>query len=184
MMSEMNQGMNPCMNPRMNPDTAPAMGREAAYDMAAPMNQGMAPNMRQGMAPPMNQRMVPPMNQGMVAPMNQGMAAPMNQGMVAPMNQGMGCGMNPGMGCGQTAQSKSQLMKQINEASFAMDDVTLFLDTHPDNMEALQYYKNVAAMRRNAMAAYQQQYGPLMIDQVTGNGWTWETEIWPWEGGC
>lgn len=81
-------------------------------------------------------------------------------------------------------QSKCQLMKQINEASFAMDDVLLFLDTHPNNMEALQYYKTVTAMRKNAMAAYQRQYGPLMVEDVTGNSWSWVTEKWPWEGGC
>ena len=81
-------------------------------------------------------------------------------------------------------QSKGQLMKQINEASFAMDDVLLFLDTHPNNREALQYYKSVSAMRRNAMAAYQSQFGPLMVDDVTGNSWSWVTEKWPWEGGC
>lgn len=85
---------------------------------------------------------------------------------------------------GASMQTKDQLMRQINEASFAMDDVLLFLDTHPNNMEALQYYRNVSAMRKNALAAYQSQFGPLLVDDVTGNSWTWVTEKWPWEGGC
>ena len=36
--------------------------------------------------------------------------------------------------------SKEKLMDIITKASFAMDDVKLFLDTHPNCMEALEYY--------------------------------------------
>ena len=64
---------------------------------------------------------------------------------------------------------KHSLMQQINEASFAMDDVLLFLDTHTNDAAAMQYYKNVVAMRKNAMEAYERQFGPLMVDGVNGN---------------
>ncbi len=96
---------------------------------------------------------------------------------------GMNFGTAPGM-MQNVQPAQVALMKQINEASFAMDDVLLFLDTHPTNTEALAYYKNVAAMRRSAIAAYERQFGPLLVDNVQGNTWTWETEFCPWEGGC
>lgn len=79
---------------------------------------------------------------------------------------------------------RASLMNQIDEASFAMDDVALFLDTHPNDMAAMQYYQNVVAMRKNAVDAYERQFGPLMIDSVNGQNWDWVTEKWPWEGGC
>lgn len=79
---------------------------------------------------------------------------------------------------------KSMLMKQINEASFAIDDVLLFLDTHPKNASAMQYYQNVVSMRKKALDAYQSQFGPLLVDDVTGSDWSWINEPWPWEGGC
>lgn len=79
---------------------------------------------------------------------------------------------------------RASLMNQINEASFAVDDVALFLDTHPNDMAAMQYYQNVVAMRKNAIDAYERQFGPLMIDSVNGQTWDWVTEKWPWEGGC
>ena len=80
--------------------------------------------------------------------------------------------------------TKASLMQQIDEASFAMDDVALFLDTHPNDTAAMQYYKNVVTMRKNAMDAYESQFGPLMIENVNGCSWDWVTEKWPWEGGC
>lgn len=102
--------------------------------------------------------------------------------------------MQPGMnGCGQrrnggwpgmSGATRQSLMKQINEASFAMDEAVLFLDTHPDNFDALRYYRNAVSMRKEALDAYKRQFGPLLVDDVTGNTWDWVTEKWPWEGGC
>ena len=36
--------------------------------------------------------------------------------------------------------NESMIMKQLNEGSFAMDDVLLYLDTHPNDRDALNYY--------------------------------------------
>ena len=80
--------------------------------------------------------------------------------------------------------SKQALMNQINETSFAIDEVLLFLDTHPNDMAALDYYRNAVAVRRQAMDIYQSQFGPLMADGVYGNRWNWINDPWPWEGGC
>ena len=80
--------------------------------------------------------------------------------------------------------SKQALMNQINESGFALDDVILFLDTHPNDAAAMDYYRNVVAMKRQAMDLYQRQYGPLVIDSVYGNRWDWINDPWPWEGGC
>lgn len=77
-----------------------------------------------------------------------------------------------------------QLMDMIDQTSFAVDEILLYLDTHPCDQNALNYYHYVAEARKNAMAAYQAGYGPLMADQVTSdNYWTWVQGKWPWEGG-
>ena len=80
--------------------------------------------------------------------------------------------------------SHEALMKQINEASFAVDEAVLFLDTHPENQDALRYYQAVRDMRNQAIAAYESQFGPLRYADVTSSSWDWVTEKWPWEGGC
>lgn len=83
-----------------------------------------------------------------------------------------------------TVQDKELLMRQIMEAGFAMDDVALFLDTHPENQDALRYYKAVRDMRDQSMAAYERRFGPLRYTDVTSMSWNWVTEKWPWVGGC
>lgn len=77
------------------------------------------------------------------------------------------------------------LLQTIYQAGFAMDDVNLFLDTHPCDRDALNYYHYVAKLRRDAMNAYKAQCGPLMMDQVeVCDYWNWVNNKWPWEGGC
>ncbi|WP_287714234.1 spore coat protein CotJB [Blautia sp.] len=36
-------------------------------------------------------------------------------------------------------RSKSQLMQLINEVSFAVNDMNLYLDTHPDDKSAMEF---------------------------------------------
>lgn len=77
----------------------------------------------------------------------------------------------------------NMLMQRIYETGFAMDDIVLYLDTHPCDQEAIRYYHYVTDMRREAMAAYECQFGPLMADAVKDdNQWSWLEGRWPWEG--
>lgn len=77
------------------------------------------------------------------------------------------------------------LLSRIFDASFAMDDIILYLDTHPDDRQALDYYHYVVDLRKNAMEAYKAQCGPLMLDEVRSEDyWTWIEDPWPWEGVC
>ncbi|MCI5742012.1 MAG: spore coat protein CotJB [Lachnospiraceae bacterium] len=80
--------------------------------------------------------------------------------------------------------SQKQLMQWINMVSFAVNDIILYLDTHPDDEEALNYFNHYKEMRKQALRAYADQYGPLTIDTAqVNNHWCWATQPWPWEGG-
>lgn len=60
--------------------------------------------------------------------------------------------------------SREELMHMINTASFVVDDTKLFLDTHPDNQEALAHFREYSHIRNQAMAEYAQRFSPLTID--------------------
>ena len=51
-------------------------------------------------------------------------------------------------------QQREMLLKKINEVSFAVDDILLFLDTHPDCQEALDFYRQNVAIRKEALSEY------------------------------
>lgn len=83
--------------------------------------------------------------------------------------------------------SRRELLEWINIVSFAVDDVKLFLDTHPCNTEALEYFEEFKKQRVQALREYAKCYGPLTIDTACtpAERWMWVNEPWPWqEGGC
>ena len=84
--------------------------------------------------------------------------------------------------------SRQELLHVINVASFSVDDVKLFLDTHPDNQEALAYFREYSNLRNQSLEEYSHFFGPLTIDPANvscSDYWKWINEPWPWqEGGC
>lgn len=78
---------------------------------------------------------------------------------------------------------RNTLLRQINEVSFAAYDTLLFLDTHPDNQEALAFYREMSQRRNDALEEYGRMFGPLTADApsaASGNRWQWIDQPWPW----
>ena len=70
--------------------------------------------------------------------------------------------------------------------SFVCDDTKLFLDTHPCNTEALEFYEEFKNQRMQALQEYAKYYGPLTIDTAddeASESFLWVETPWPWEGG-
>ncbi len=62
--------------------------------------------------------------------------------------------------------NRNELLEWINVVSFAVDDVKLFLDTHPCNPDALEYFEEFKKQRVQALREYAKYYGPLTLDTV------------------
>lgn len=97
-------------------------------------------------------------------------------------------GQNPtAMGMEQQSlrgMNRSQMLSWITMLGFCVDDMLLFLDTHPMEQEALEYYEQCAKLYENAKNTYEQSFGPLTKEAAGArNGsWDWGQEPLPWEG--
>lgn len=81
---------------------------------------------------------------------------------------------------------QKKLLDYINAVSFALVDTTLYLDTHPDDQEAIDHFQQYQSARKRALKEYSQYFEPLTIDsaEVTDT-FTWATDPWPWmKEGC
>ena len=80
--------------------------------------------------------------------------------------------------------NQQQLLHWIDMVSFAVVDMTEYLDTHPHDEKALEYFNHYEYLRRSALRAYGEKYGPLTIDTAyPEKHWTWSMQPLPWEGG-
>lgn len=81
--------------------------------------------------------------------------------------------------------NKDKLFAIITATSFVMDELRLFLDTHPTDDAALDYWDKVQRVRNEAVDEYTKCYGPISMYHVdVKDRWTWVEEPWPWEGRC
>jgi len=75
------------------------------------------------------------------------------------------------------------LLHQLQAIDFALVDLTLYLDTHPNDYEAIRQFNELSLKRRKLKKQYETQFGPL---QQYGNSysqypWDWSKTPWPWQ---
>ena len=78
--------------------------------------------------------------------------------------------------------TKKEMLKKIKCLKFAVVELALYLDTHPDDKKALCLHNKYSKELKEICDKYQKVYGPLTIEYPC-NKWRWLEEPWPWEGG-
>lgn len=76
---------------------------------------------------------------------------------------------------------KEELILNLSAYSFAITDLNLYLDLHPDDQmkyELLQKYVHEYEMIKNK---YVSMYGPIEIKDVQNNTYLWSSNEFPWE---
>ena len=75
---------------------------------------------------------------------------------------------------------RKNLLAVIHQAGFACDDARLYLDTHPDDGEALHYFQKMSMIKQKADHEYRQKYGPLTPYGTPENTWSRNDSPLPW----
>ena len=95
---------------------------------------------------------------------------------------------------GQCAQKEnsSQLLCQIQQISFVLDDLTLYLDMHSEDGQALALYQEKLTVRDQLKKEFAQKFYPLTRDCVAycqgqagvhgDHVFCWQDGPMPWEG--
>ena len=84
----------------------------------------------------------------------------------------------------QKRMNQKELYECIMMLGFCAVDMMLYLDTHPDDEEALNYFNQCTALYNAAKQSYQEQFGQLnAFSEQERSSWDWNTAPMPWEGG-
>ena len=73
-------------------------------------------------------------------------------------------------------------MTELQALGFAIQELALYLDTHRDDLEALEVYRKYQNMYNRCAAEYQKDHGALthMWESDTQD-YNWLDDPWPWE---
>ena len=73
-------------------------------------------------------------------------------------------------------------MAELMAIQFAAHDLSLYLDTHKNDRDAFETYKDLLRLYKEGMTRYVNQYGPVMkSDLADADRYTWLEGPWPWE---
>lgn len=79
-------------------------------------------------------------------------------------------------------ESREKLLRQIMEYKFYINDLTLYLDTHPNDRKALSMHNEYVMKLKEVTKDFEEKYGPLTIETVM-ESWEWAQDLWPWQRG-
>lgn len=78
---------------------------------------------------------------------------------------------------------QAQMMSELMQVKFYLNELALYLDTHPCDRRAITLHNEYAKKLRVMMDNYQMKYGPL-TNEFPCNKWRWLEMPWPWEKGA
>lgn len=93
---------------------------------------------------------------------------------------------------------RHSMLQKMDEISFCVNDLTLYLDTHPTDEQALDLFHQYETERKNLLEQYEAEFEPLTVDCVKADSlhqnhdsckyagqkhFTWVDGPVPWEGG-
>lgn len=82
-------------------------------------------------------------------------------------------------------EQMERMLYDIGMVDFTIVELGLYLDTHPKDHRAIDYYNHYANMKKKMEILFAKQFYPLCMAQATGEGdWSWGEAPLPWEGGC
>lgn len=72
-------------------------------------------------------------------------------------------------------------LTELQTLAFAINELALYLDTHRDDMEALEMYRTYQKMYAEGRKKYENECGPLNHMAISGESYRWLDDPWPWE---
>lgn len=71
-------------------------------------------------------------------------------------------------------------MQSVSEASFYMQDLKLYLDTHPDDCTAIEMFREACRQYKTCKEAFEENCYPLTAcGSGEDNNWDWLCGAWP-----
>ncbi|MCD8376169.1 MAG: spore coat protein CotJB [Oscillospiraceae bacterium] len=72
-------------------------------------------------------------------------------------------------------------LTELQTLEFVLQELVLYLDTHPDDQEAFALFQQYAALEQECRQRYQSRFGPLTANAAAARSrYTWNRGPWPW----
>ncbi len=78
--------------------------------------------------------------------------------------------------------SRCELMNKISQIQFVCVELNLYINTHPDDTDAIKDFNSYSSRLNNLIEEYEQEYGPLLNFGISPiDTGSWVCSEWPFE---
>lgn len=76
-----------------------------------------------------------------------------------------------------------QLLEEIQALDFVVVELNLYLNTHPNDIEAIKQFNETARLSMELKMEFEQKFGPLMNfgRSLSNYPWNIDDTPWPWQ---
>ena len=80
--------------------------------------------------------------------------------------------------------NRQQMLEALMAADFFVLDMGLYLDTHPNDTQALKMFSDASETASRLRMEFEAAFGPLTVPSAGGTTrWNWIDDPWPWDNG-
>ena len=79
--------------------------------------------------------------------------------------------------------AENTALSELMALDFAIDELGLYLTTHPNDSEVLELYWSYIRLGKQGREKYEATYGPLLQTDITPGSFKWLNDPWPWDLG-
>ncbi|SDN36580.1 spore coat protein JB [Fictibacillus solisalsi] len=72
------------------------------------------------------------------------------------------------------------MLEEIQAVDFAITELNLYLDTHPEDQEAFKQLTELSEEKQRLLKPFEQKFGSIRPDGIDDH-WTWSKGPWPWQ---
>lgn len=87
----------------------------------------------------------------------------------------------PFMGMANTREQPENPCTHLQTLAFALQELTLYMDTHRDDQEALELYRHYQDLYHSALMEFNRQCKPVTHILPVEGPYRWLDDPWPWE---
>ena len=73
------------------------------------------------------------------------------------------------------------LLLKINESEFALNDISLYLDLHPEDKEMYRKFREEIKKYKDYLDRYERIYRPLELTSTYTDSYDYYKNPWPWD---
>ena len=73
------------------------------------------------------------------------------------------------------------LLLKINESDFALNDISLYLDLHPEDKEMYRKFREEVKKYKDYLDRYERMYRPLELTSTYTDSYDYYKNPWPWD---